>query len=100
MIHHCHARACTVPVKPELLMCKVHWFMVPKNIRNKVWEHYRPGQCDDKRPSKEWLDAADQAIRAVAIKEKLLSICPFCETDLVQGAKCTNADCSSNSLIL
>lgn len=65
MSHHCHAKKCKVPVKPELLMCYKHWKMVPKDIQNRVWKYYRPGQCDDKDPSKEWLDAADAAIDAV-----------------------------------
>lgn len=46
-------------------MCKRHWFMVPPPIRRRVWGTYRPGQCDDKNPSKEWIAAADDAIAAV-----------------------------------
>ena len=65
MSHHCHAKKCKVPVKPELLMCYKHWKMVPKEIQNRVWKYYRPGQCDDKKPSKEWIDAANDAIDAV-----------------------------------
>ena len=65
MSHHCHAKKCKVPVKPELLMCYKHWKMVPKEIQNRVWKYYRLGQCDDKKPSKEWLDAANDAIDAV-----------------------------------
>lgn len=67
--HHCHARNCGVSVRPEMLMCRKHWFMVPKTIRDEVWRTYRPGQCDDKRPSAEWHKAADAAIAAVAAKE-------------------------------
>jgi hypothetical protein len=68
--HHCHAKGCSVEVKPELLMCYKHWRMVPKAIQKKVWEHYRPGQCNDKNPSKEWHQAADEAIKYVYEKEK------------------------------
>lgn len=68
-MHCCHAKNCSVEVKPELLMCFKHWKMVPKAIQLKVWKHYRPGQCDDKKPSKEWFEAAHQAINAVAVKE-------------------------------
>ena len=66
MDHHCHARGCTVAVKPELLMCWNHWKRVPKNIQSAVYQHYRPGQCDDKSVSKEWLLAADAAIGYLA----------------------------------
>lgn len=67
--HHCHAVGCEVAVPPELLMCRVHWAMVPKRLQRAVWAHYRKGQCDDKSPSREWLDAADAAILAVAAAE-------------------------------
>lgn len=67
--HRCHARGCTTPVPPEMLMCKKHWYMVPLPIRRRVWNAYRPGQCDDKRPSQRWHEAATDAIRAVFEKE-------------------------------
>ena len=69
MAHHCHARGCEVPVRPELLMCRRHWAMVPRELQRRVWATCRPGQCDDKRPSKEWMVAANAAIDAVAAKE-------------------------------
>lgn len=69
MPHHCHARDCTRRVKPELLMCAPHWRMVPRRVQLLVWRHYRPGQCDDKQPSREWHVAADIAIGYVAQAE-------------------------------
>ena len=69
MEHHCHARGCTVQVKPELLMCWNHWKQVPRNIQQAVYQHYRPGQCNDKCISKEWLEAAEAAIGYVAQQE-------------------------------
>jgi hypothetical protein len=66
MTHTCHAYQCRVAVKPELLMCARHWRMVPWPLKRNVWRHYRAGQCDDKRPSREWHAAADAAILAVA----------------------------------
>jgi hypothetical protein len=53
-----------------MLMCRRHWYMVPYAIRRRVWDAYRPGQCDDKRPSKAWRQAADDAIAAVFAKER------------------------------
>lgn len=67
--HHCHALGCKTKVPPEMLMCKKHWFMVPKALRDEVWRTYRPGQCEDMRPSRAWLRAANAAIKAVAMKE-------------------------------
>lgn len=67
--HTCHAFACITKCRPEHLMCAYHWRMVPPELQREVWRHYRPGQCDDMRPSKEWFYAADMAIAAVARKE-------------------------------
>lgn len=60
--HRCHARNCTTPVKPEMLMCLRHWRMVPRDIQRRVWATYM-------RPSEAWHQAADAAIAAVAAKE-------------------------------
>ena len=67
--HICHARDCGKNVPPEFLMCGRHWRMVPKKIRDAVWKHYREGQCDDLRVTREWLQAADAAIGWVARSE-------------------------------
>lgn len=67
MTHHlCHARGCKVAVRPTLLMCGTHWRMVPATLKVRVLKAYRVGQCADKSPSKEWKDAAFEAIEAVA----------------------------------
>jgi hypothetical protein len=63
--HTCHAKGCGRACKPEHLMCAPCWALVPRPLQAAVYKHYRPGQCDDKRPSKEWFKAADAAIIAV-----------------------------------
>jgi hypothetical protein len=70
MTHHCHALGCPAEVRPTLLMCAKHWALVPVDLRMSVVRNYRRGQCDDKRPSKEWLAAARKAIQYVAAYEK------------------------------
>ena len=67
--HTCHARGCTKPVPPRMLMCYPHWRMVPKALQRAVWATYRPGQERTKDPSPEYLDAAGAAIDAVARKD-------------------------------
>jgi len=67
--HTCHARGCNVPVPPERLMCLAHWRRVPKPIQQAVWRSYRVGQCDDRKPSEAWHQAADAAIGFVARAE-------------------------------
>ncbi len=69
MTHLCHAKRCEVSVPPKMLMCRSHWFMVPLTIRHRVWACFRPGQEEDKNPSQEWRQAADEAIQAVFLKE-------------------------------
>jgi len=68
--HHCHARGCSKKCPPEHLMCGSHWKLVPAHLQRQVWDNYRPGQCDDKRPSRAWFEAADAAIDAVAKHER------------------------------
>ena len=52
--HTCHARDCTTPIAPELLMDAHHWRMVPRSIQSAVYKAYRHGQCDDMKPSAAW----------------------------------------------
>lgn len=66
MTHHCHAVDCTAAVRPKMLMCRHHWYMVPTALRREVWAAYRPGQEDDKRPSVRYLEVTDEARRVVA----------------------------------
>lgn len=68
--HLCHARNCTVPVPPRMLMCLPHWRKVPILIQRKVWKHYRPGQEVDKRPSREYLEVMKEAVEAVWEREQ------------------------------
>ena len=70
MSHHCHATDCTVAVSPEMFMCKPHWFSLPRELRNALWRAYRPGQCDDMNPSREYCEVAKQCVRFVASNEK------------------------------
>jgi len=73
MAHTCHALGCTRHCRPEHLMCARHWRMVPLAEAAQVYWHYRPGQCDDMRFSREWHLAATEAINAVALKEGRLT---------------------------
>lgn len=70
VIHICHAMGCERTVPPRYLMCRRHWFMVPKSLRKLIWQTYRPGQETDKRPSKVYLEYAKQAITMVAVFEE------------------------------
>lgn len=61
MSHTCHWTGCKEEVPPKLWGCRKHWYMLPLHIRNEIWRTYREGQEIDKRPSDEYLDAAEKA---------------------------------------
>jgi len=67
--HVCHADGCNVEVPPKMFMCKRHWFMVPKPMRDRIWATYVSGQEIRKDPTDEYMEASMQAIEAVAAKE-------------------------------
>lgn len=67
--HCCHAIGCFKTVLPKYLMCGKHWKMVSRELQDRIWKHYRPGQEKDKRPTKEYLRAMKLAIEYVAYRE-------------------------------
>lgn len=67
--HTCHALNCEAHVPPRMHMCKRHWFMVPKALRDGLWDAYRPGQERRMDPSPEYLLAAARCVYAVATRE-------------------------------
>lgn len=66
MAHNCHAIGCNIETRPALLMCLNHWRLVPDFCKRQINKTYRRGQEIDKRPSKEYLQAAKRAVIAVA----------------------------------
>lgn len=67
--HTCHALNCEEHVPPRMHMCRTHWYMVPKKLRDALWAAYRPGQERTMSPSPEYLRAAAACIESVAVKE-------------------------------
>ena len=41
--HECPADGCDRDVSADMLMCRGHWYMVPKPLRNAVWNAWRGG---------------------------------------------------------
>lgn len=58
--HHCHWPGCDKQVPPAMWGCKAHWFRLPKDLRDKIWRTYRPGQEKDMQPSQAYLAVADE----------------------------------------
>ena len=62
MSHLCHAPGCRTPVPPKMFACRLHWFALPKRLRDAIWATYEPGQEITKEPSPEYIDAARAAV--------------------------------------
>lgn len=56
--HMCHWPGCRQAVPPRMWGCRTHWYRLPKELRDRIWETYRPGQEIDKNPSVEYIEAA------------------------------------------
>lgn len=73
MKHTCHAQGCEQGVPPRMFMCRKHWFMVPKTMRDSLWDVYVPGQESRKDPTPLYLDVAQACVEAVAAKERVVN---------------------------
>lgn len=40
----CPVPDCHAQIDPSRLMCRSHWYLVPKQIRDRVWATWRSGQ--------------------------------------------------------
>lgn len=57
--HHCHWPGCPRQVPPAQWGCRMHWYRLPKHLRDRIWSTYRAGQEATMSPSKAYLDAAN-----------------------------------------
>lgn len=69
MTHTCHAIGCDTRTKPEMFMCSRHWKSLPRTLQRDIWRTYRPGQENDWQITRAYADAAQAAIRLVALGE-------------------------------
>lgn len=67
--HKCLAKGCEAQLPASRLMCLDHWRLVPREIQDRIWQHYQRGQTL-RTASPEWVSAAKDAVRAVAAAEK------------------------------
>lgn len=59
----CAVSDCDKTIPRSMLMCRSHWFSVPKVLRDQVWDTYhRNGVLSDK-----YWDAREAAIHSVEI---------------------------------
>lgn len=67
----CPIEGCDAGRATNQLMCKPHWYKVPKELRDKVWRTARRMWSDLPGGDEEWTEARDEAIRAVEEKEAI-----------------------------
>jgi hypothetical protein len=68
--HTCHWPDCETLVPPAMWGCNKHWFTLPREMRVKIWQTYRPGQEIAKNPSADYLDAAKVVQRWIRDSQK------------------------------
>jgi len=49
--HTCAAVGCRVIVPTSWLMCRIHWYSLPKEMRDRVWATYQDGQESEGGPT-------------------------------------------------
>ncbi len=42
-MHECPAPGCTEQVEHRQLACRAHWYSIPKDLRDELWQAYRSG---------------------------------------------------------
>ena len=73
--HHCHWPGCTRQVPPAMWGCTKHWYALPAELRNRIWQTFRPGQEVNATPSQEYLAAAN-AVQTWIRQQQLASQAP------------------------
>lgn len=56
--HECHWPSCTAQVPPAKWGCLRHWRMLPKRLRDRIWDTYEVGQEETLSPSREYIAVA------------------------------------------
>jgi len=64
-------RSCPIPgcgrqIDPSRLMCRRHWYTVPKELRDQVWATWRSGQAAFSREHRDAVSRAIAVVRAAA----------------------------------
>jgi len=79
MTHTCHTVGCDVEIPPKMLMCKRHWYELPREDRDLVWSLYEPGQEITKTPSAEYIREVFKIIARQAERLGLVAPMIICD---------------------
>lgn len=63
-VSRCPISGCEQRIDPSRLMCRGHWYTVPKEIRDQVWATWRSGQGAFSREHKSAVRSAIAAVLA------------------------------------
>lgn len=55
-IHECHWPTCKLQMPPAMWGCRFHWYKLPKQLRDKIWNAYVIGQEVEGTPSDEYME--------------------------------------------
>lgn len=59
--HRCAADDCDEQISHDHLMCRIHWYRVPQDIRNEVWRTFRRIHRDQAS----YIEARNEAIASL-----------------------------------
>lgn len=71
-VHLCTWPGCRRPIPLSEWGCKSHWFTLPKEIRDEIWQGYSRGKL-----SPEWIEANEKAltwIRGIPERIKAMNV--------------------------
>jgi hypothetical protein len=64
--HTCPVPTCPTTISNYLVMCKTHWYRVPLDLRNRLWDEVVPGQLDGTvSPSDAYLAVLQDCLQAL-----------------------------------
>jgi hypothetical protein len=55
---HCPVPGCSERINPSRLMCRPHWYLVPKPVRDRVWASWRSGSGTGSPAHQHWVRMA------------------------------------------
>jgi len=92
--HACHWPGCKEQVPPAMWGCSAHWWRLPKDLKDRIWRAYSPGQEITMRPSETYIEAAEAVQRWIAshLRERML------KTHRWDGDACERCGYSSTEL--
>jgi len=59
---------CAVAGLPDsVILCRKHWFKVPKVLRDDLWSNYKPGQEERLTATREYMTILKEVIKAAQV---------------------------------